>query len=246
MNSVQIDGDASRALALAVAVVEDDRLLREEISIHLVAHGFTVHAVGSALALDDIAQRAPIGLYVIDLNLPGETGLSLAARLRKSRPEAGIVILTARVALSDRLAAYREGGADVYLSKPVAPDELVLVLRGLGRRIRRASEIDDWKLSLRERTLTGPLPGQHFRLTHREKALLIALAQARDNTLESAALCDLFADDDESGSMNKHALEELVARLRRKFKVVQPEGAEPAIKSVWGYGYQLCVPIMLG
>jgi len=245
MNRLPHPGVSATLRPLAVALVEDDRLLREEIEIHLSASGFRVHPAGSALALDDIAGREPIDLYVIDINLPGENGLSLAARIRRTRPEAGIVILTARVALTDRLAGYREGGADAYLSKPVAPDELVLVLQGLGRRLRDTADIEEWTLSLRERTLSGPLPEQRFRLTHREKTLLVALIQARDNTVESAVLCDLFADENHSIELTKHALEELVARLRRKFKAVQPEGAESAVKSVWGHGYQLCIPITL-
>jgi DNA-binding response OmpR family regulator len=245
MTALTLPGGTSGARPLAVALVEDDRLLREEISIYLGAHGFRVHAVGSALALDDLAGREPIDLYVVDINLPGESGLRLAARLRKSRPETGIVILTARIALADRLAAYREGGADAYLSKPVSPDELVLVLQGIGRRLRSIEDPEEWTLSLRERTLTGPQPGQRFRLTHRERTLLIALIQASDNTVESAVLCDLYSDEEGEVEMTKHALEELVARLRRKFKTVQSPGAEPAIKSVWGYGYQLCVPVTL-
>jgi DNA-binding response OmpR family regulator len=54
----------------------------------------------------------------------------------------------------------------------------------------------------------------------------------------------LFADEDDDSSMSKHALEEMIARLRKKFKSVQAEGDEPAIKSVWGVGYQLCVRIL--
>ena len=164
--------------------------------------------------------------------------------LRQARPEAGIVILTARVGLTDRLAGYRDGGADVYLSKPVSPDELVLVLQGLGRRVRHPESAQGWTLSLRERTLTGPSPEQRFRLTHREKVLLVALIQAKDNAVESALLCDLYTDDG-AVEMTKHALEELVARLRRKFKAVQPEGAEPAIKSICGFGHQLCIQVLL-
>jgi DNA-binding response OmpR family regulator len=245
MNRNSRFGEQSPTRPLSVAVIEDDRILREEVSIHLSMNGFQVHPAGSALALDDIAGREPIDLYVIDINLPGESGLSLSARLRQARPEAGIVILTARVGLTDRLAGYRDGGADVYLSKPVSPDELVLVLQGLGRRVRHPESAQGWTLSLRERTLTGPSPEQRFRLTHREKVLLVALIQAKDNAVESALLCDLYTDDDGAVEMTKHALEELVARLRRKFKAVQPEGAEPAIKSIWGFGYQLCILVTL-
>jgi DNA-binding response OmpR family regulator len=99
-------------------------------------------------------------------------------------------------------------------------------------------------MNLRDRTLASPHSEQRLRLTHREKALLVALIQAKDNLLDSSVLCEIIdhgpADD---APLTKHALEEAVARLRKKFKSIQPPEAEPAIKSVWGVGYQLCVPI---
>jgi DNA-binding response OmpR family regulator len=235
----------SSAEKLTVALVEDDRLLRGEIESHLTAHGFVVFAANSASALDDILARQAIDLYILDLNLPGESGLSLCKRLRESLPNAGIVIMTARVALHDRLAGYSHGGADFYLTKPVSPDELVLVLQNLGRRVKKLVSDNSWSLSLRDRLLTGPQEGQKLRLTNREKVLLVSLSHAKGHILESGALCDLFSRVDDEEGMTKHALEELIARLRKKFKSVQEGDAEPAIKSVWGVGYQLCVPISL-
>lgn len=240
-----INMNPEMASPLVVALVEDDRLLREGIAEHLQANGFLVHAVNSATALDDLLAVEAVDLYILDLNLPGESGLSLSRRLRKSLPNAGIVIMTARVALPDRISGYKDGGADIYLTKPMAPDELVLVLLSLGRRVKKTSTGKEWFLSIRDRTLTGPEPSQKLRLTHREKALLVALSQAKNNTLESGALCDIYSGEDSDELMSKHALEELVARLRKKFRQVQSENEEAAIKSVWGVGYQLCVQISL-
>ena len=232
------------ARPLVVALVEDDRLLREEVELHLQSHGFIVHVANSASGLDDLMAHTFFDLYLIDWNLPGESGLSLSRRLRQAVPTAGIVIMTARVALNDRLTGYREGSADIYMTKPVAPDELVMVLRSLGRRLHAHLTSREWVMNLRDRTMTGPQPEQKLRLTHREKALLVALVQAKDNTLGSDLLCDLIDNGyTEDTSLTKHALEEAVARLRKKFRSVQAPDAEPAIKSVWGVGYQLCLPI---
>ena len=66
-----------------------------------------------------------------------------------------------------------------------------------------------------------------------------------DNTLESGALCDLYSSDESDELMSKRMLEELVHRLRKKFKAVQEADAEPAVKSVWGVGYQLCLRMSL-
>jgi DNA-binding response OmpR family regulator len=229
---------------LSVALVEDDALLREEIEIHLRAHGMRVHSTNSAAGLDDLLARDAMDVFLIDLNLPGESGLSLCKRLREALPQVGIVICTGRTALIDRIAGYRQGGADFYLTKPVSPDELVLVIESLGRRLKQSNSADSWHLSLRDRTLQGPLPEQKLSITSREKTLLVALMQAKDNTLDSGVLCDLFGDENSERSISKHALEELVARLRKKFKSVQSEGSEPAIKSVWSVGYQLCIRVL--
>ncbi len=229
--------------SLSVAVVEDDALLRQEIEIHLRAHGMVVHAANSAAGLDDLTAHEVIDVFLIDLNLPGESGLSLCKRLRESLPQAGIVICTGRTSLVDRIAGYRQGGADFYLTKPVSPDELVLVIEGLGRRLKKTSSTASWSLSLRDRTLQGPLPEQKLQITSREKTLLVGLMQAKDNTLDSGVLCDLFGKEGSDHAISKHSLEELVARLRKKFKAVQVEGSEPAIKSVWGVGYQLCLRV---
>jgi len=229
---------------LVVALVEDDRLLREEIELHLCQQGFIVHVANSASGLDDLMAQTYFDIYVLDWNLPGESGLSLSRRLRQALPQAAIVMMTARVALTDRLSGYRDGGADIYMIKPVAPDELVMVLQSLGRRLQAHNTDQDWVMNLRDRTLTGPQSEQKLRLTHREKAMLVALIQAKDNLLDSNVLCDLIDQGQtDDGAMSKHALEEVVARLRKKFKTVQPPHAEPAIKSVWGVGYQLCVSV---
>jgi DNA-binding response OmpR family regulator len=230
---------------LRVALIEDDRLLSEEIVEHLSAHGFDTYAVNSAAACDTLLERTAVDLFVIDWNLPGESGLSLSTRIRAALPSAGILMMTARAGLYDRLTGYEQGGADVYLTKPVAPDELIAVLLRLGRRVKPLDRDAEWSLSLRERTLLGPKLEQKIRLTGQEITLLVALAQARENTLGWLVLCDLYSRDDHDHIMSKHALEEMVARLRKKFKAFSAEGAEPAIKAVRGIGYQLCIRVRM-
>jgi DNA-binding response OmpR family regulator len=235
----------SKKSSLVVAVVEDDVLLRQEIVAHLKANQFETHDVSTAAALDDLTTSRPIDIYIIDLNLPGESGMSLCNRLRQRTPNVGIVIMTGRVALHDRLTGYSHGGADFYLTKPVSPEELTMVLQNLGRRVKNLTHEHDWQLSLRDRTLQPPGESTKIRLTAREKILLVALSQANDFTLESGAICDLFTSVNVDEGMSKHALEELIARFRKKMKSFHSPGSESAIKSVWGVGYQLCIPINL-
>lgn len=132
-----------------------------------------------------------------------------------------------------------------YLNKPISPDELVMVLQNLGRRIRGVGVKVEWTLSLQDRTLIGPDPQQSLHLTNREKILILALIQAKDFSLESGHLCDLFTSSDSDDFMSKHALEEFIARLKRKFKILPQCNDKPLIKSIWGFGYQLCLNIQI-
>jgi DNA-binding response OmpR family regulator len=231
----------SNSHQFVVALVEDDRLLRQEVETHLKANGFLVYSASSAAELNDSVIQESIDIFIIDMNLPGESGLSLSKRIRASLPNAGIVIMTANSNLHDRIAGYSHGGADMYLTKPVSPVELVLVLQGLGKRVKKLLTENSWTLQIQDRVLITPDGSQKLRLTSREKTLLIALANAKGNVLDSGSLSDLFTTDDIDDIMTKHALEEMIARLRKKIKSVTPTDTEPAIKSVWGKGYQLCL-----
>ena len=179
-----------------VALVEDDRLLRQEVETHLKANGFLVYSASSAAELNDSVIQESIDIFIIDMNLPGESGLSLSKRIRASLPNAGIVIMTANSNLHDRIAGYSHGGADMYLTKPVSPVELVLVLQGLGKRVKKLLTENSWTLQIQDRVLITPDGSQKLRLTSREKTLLIALANAKGNVLDSGSLSDLFTTDD--------------------------------------------------
>ena len=124
--------------SLRVALVEDDPLLRKEMHYHLKQQGFLVYAVDRGSSLDELLLTEPIDTVVLDLNLPGEDGLSIAKRIRLSIPSIVIVMLTARTATPERLRGY-EAGADIYLSKPIDPEELTATLLSQHRRTQRTA-----------------------------------------------------------------------------------------------------------
>ena len=139
---------------MRIAVVEDDPLLRQEITRYLKKIGFTAFELNNGKGLDDLLSSEVIDALILDLNLPGEDGLSIAKRIRLIYPKMGIIILTARSALIDRLKGY-ESGADVYLSKPIASEELVATLLSLNNRITNQNKQDTWTLDLPNRQLLG-------------------------------------------------------------------------------------------
>jgi len=229
---------------IRVALVEDDPLLRKEMHFHLKQQGFLVFAVQSGKSLDELLMTEPLDALVLDLSLPGEDGISIANRIRRSIPGMGIVMLTARTALPDRIRGY-EAGADVYLSKPVAPEELTLTLLSLARRVKKVDETPVWTLDLRDRSIYGAEPWQKAFLTNSERALLLALAQAPSHMLETDMICELLSQRSGTSDMGKRALESLVSRLRKKLESLSGQDAEPALKAVWGIGYQLCVLVIV-
>ena len=228
---------------MRVALVEDDALLRKEIHFHLKQNGFLVFAVNSGRSLDDLLITEPIDALVLDLSLPGEDGISIARRLRVSIPSIGIIMLTARAAIPDRLKGY-EAGADIYLSKPVAPEELTAALMGMYRRSRLLNKTAlSWVISLQDRSIMSPRSEEKVFLTNSEKTLLVGLTQASSHVLETEVICEMLSQRPDVDDIGKRALESLVSRLRKKLSVLSEDGAEPALKAVWGVGYQLCIPI---
>jgi DNA-binding response OmpR family regulator len=118
-----------------IALVEDYRTHREELEDLLRAEGFDAHGVESGEALTALLQRkGSFDLVVLDLNLPGEDGLSIARRLQSTSPATRIIMLSGRVKGSDKIQGY-EAGADVYLTKPQRPKELLAVIWALTRRM---------------------------------------------------------------------------------------------------------------
>jgi len=227
---------------IRIALVEDDALLRKEIFYHLKQADFQVFAVSNGRSLDELLITEPIDIFILDLTLPGEDGLSIAKRIRASIPKVGIVMMTARGSTADRVKGY-ESGADIYLYKPVAPEELAAGLQSLIRRLTPSFSIPRWKLNLTDRSIVGPSVGQRAVLTNSEKVLLVGLIQAPNHTLENEVIAEILSQRSGTEDMGKRALESLVSRLRRKLGEISEPGADVALKSVWGVGYQLCISI---
>ena len=118
-----------------IALVEDDFLLRKEIFHHLKESGFQVFGLSDGKALDELLQTQKIDIFILDLMLPGEDGLAISRRIRSTIDRAGIIIVTARGSDADRTLGY-DSGADIYINKPVSPDELSVSLHSLMRKLK--------------------------------------------------------------------------------------------------------------
>ncbi len=218
---------------LNILVVEDYDVLREAIVRTLVRAGHRALGVSMAEDVDDLPMGCMPDLYVIDLNLPGEDGLSLVRRIRASAPTTKIVLATARTAIADKVAGYA-AGADIYLPKPVAPEELVAIAESLGNRTpgQPVGETHLLRLISRQLMLQGP-QGRRL-LTQAEVSILGALARAPNQFLEHWQVAQLLGAD---VTPSKDSQEVRIGRLRKK--LLACGAAIPAIKAVRGHGYKL-------
>jgi DNA-binding response OmpR family regulator len=229
----QASAEVAEPPSLHILVVEDNDNLREATVDFLITQGH--HATGVVLAedVDDTPTRDLPDLYLIDVNLPGEDGFSLAARIRRSQPLAGIVLVTARGQLTDRLQGYSTG-ADNYLVKPVEKLELLACVNNLARRLRPVHErSNELSLNHQKLMLTGPLG--EIALTHGEEQLLAALCRAAGQKLERWQAMQLI-DTKDKGLVAAN-LEMRISALRKKLSACG--ASADAIRTLRGFGYGL-------
>ena len=219
-----------------ILVVDDDVRLRALLSRFLAEQGFRVTTAEHAGEARDKLRFLQPDLMVLDIMMPGESGLSLTEALRRDQLDLPVLLLTARGAPDDRIAGF-EAGADDYLPKPFEPNELVLRIRAILRRAA-PSAAPAAPVQLGEASFDperGELrsPAGTVRLTGGEAALLTALARRPHEVLSREDLAAAIGTD-ESG---ERAIDVQVTRLRRK---IEADPREPRfLLTVRGRGYVL-------
>ena len=217
-----------------VLVVDDDTRLRELLRKYLSENGFLVVTASDAQDARSKLESLAFDLIVLDLMMPGESGLDFCENLRRTSA-VPILMLTAMGEPEDRIAGL-ERGADDYLAKPFEPRELLLRIHSILRRVPREPSAPT-PVRLGE-VLFDPerdellRDGERIRLTSVEAALLRALAASpgiilgREDLMESSG----------AGTSGR-AVDVCVTRLRRK---IEPDPRLPRyLQTVRGKGYVL-------
>ena len=217
-----------------ILVVDDDTRLRELLKTFLSRNGFRVTTAGHAPEARQRLAALDFDLIVLDVMMPGETGLAFAAELRRT-DDVPILMLTAMGEAKDRIAGL-ETGVDDYLGKPFEVRELLLRIQSVLRRNKPGAEparqvnFGPFQFDLELGELTQK--GKRVPLTDAEVGLLRALTARLGEVLSRETLSKSVG-----AAVNERAIDVQVTRLRRK---IEPDAAFPRyLRTVRGQGYRL-------
>ncbi len=223
-----------------ILVVDDDTRLRELLKTFLSRSGFRVSTAKDAAEARQHLEALGFDLIVLDVMMPGQTGLDFADEVRKTN-DVPILMLTAMGEPKDRIAGL-EKGVDDYLGKPFEVRELLLRIQSVLRRGRPATAVEA-AADIDRKVTFGPLQfdlalgeltqkGKRVPLTDAEISLLRALTGRMGEVLSREALCKSVGSE-----VNERAIDVQVTRLRRK---IEPDPGFPRyLRTVRGQGYRL-------
>lgn len=227
---VLMGGDRGRVL-----VVDDDAAIRRSLERGLRLGGFTVDLADDGRPALDIARRTPPDAIVLDISMPGLSGIEVCRTLREEDNDVPVLMLSALDETADRIAGLQAGGDD-YLVKPFALQELVLRLQALLRRRppRDTDLVRVGGLCLDPAARTVDLDGRRLDLTRREFELLHVLARNAGIVLTRDQLLDRVWGYD--FDVRTDAVDTFVSYLRRKLEAA---GRARIIHTVRGVGFVL-------
>jgi two-component system response regulator MprA len=224
---------------MRVLVVDDDRAVRDALRRVLTLAGYEVQSAdGGAEAIEAVVQSVPDAV-VLDVGMPEIDGLEVCERLRRLGNRVPILMLTARVEVSDRVAGL-DAGADDYLVKPFDNDELKARLRALLRRSGPDGDPDELsfaEVSLDRSRHGAAVDGRVAELTRTEYQLLELFLRNPRQVLPHSVIYDRVWGYDFGAASN--ALRVYVGYLRRKLQEI---GARDLIHTVRGVGYVMREP----
>jgi two-component system phosphate regulon response regulator PhoB len=221
-----------------ILVVDDERDITALVAYHLARAGYRVTTASDGAAALKAVQAEPPDLVVLDVMLPGKSGIDVLGELRRrdDTRDVGVILLTARKNEPDRIQGL-SAGADDYLTKPFSPEELVLRIGAVLRRLRAPAQagsgvLKSGPLTIDRAAHTVEVNGAAVDLTPLEYRLLLLLAERRGRVQSRPQLLEQVWDaqaDIQTRTVDMH-----VQRLRTKLG----EAGE-LIETVRGFGYRM-------
>jgi len=224
---------------MRLLLIEDDERLVDSLGERLRAAGFALDVSRNGVEGLYAGEEFPIDLAIIDLGLPGMSGLDVIRRLREHGRDFPILILTARSDWQDKVSGL-EAGADDYLTKPFQPEELLArvnaLLRRAGGHARPRVELGPLTVDLiAQRVWRG---NTEIELTSFEYKVLNYLVLHPGEVVTKTELSEHIYEEDDDRDSN--VIEVFIGRLRRK---LDPDGSMNPIETLRGRGYRLAIGV---
>ena len=220
---------------MRILVIEDERKVAEFVARGLRAERFAVDVANDGQAGWDMARVCQYDLVVLDLMLPGLNGLEVLKRIRRQGSQVPVLILTARAGTAEKVEKF-EAGADDYLTKPFAFDELLVRVKALLRRgyPDRSSLLRVGDLEIDRQKQQARRAGKRIELTSKEYGLLEYLASNAGRIMSRTMIIEHVWDESFQGLTN--IVDVYVRHLRSK---VDDPSPKKLIRTVRGVGYSI-------
>lgn len=219
---------------MRILLIEDELTLQQQLRKQLEEHSYTVDTSADGNDGLFIAREYPLDAAIIDIGLPGISGLDVIRALRAEGNTLPILVLTARGQWQDKVAGL-EAGADDYLTKPFHFEELNARLQALLRRSAKVATntMQCGSLHIDFTQQQASIDDQLLNLTSFEYRLLEHMVRHAGEVLSKAALADyLYPHDDDCDS---NVIEVMIGRLRKK---LDQKGSQTPIETLRGRGYR--------
>jgi two-component system copper resistance phosphate regulon response regulator CusR len=220
---------SDRAEAMRILVIEDERKVAEFVGRGLRDQRFAVDVVNDGQAGWEMASTCHYDLVVLDLMLPGLSGIEVLKRIRRRGSQVPVLVLTARAGTAEKVENF-EAGADDYLTKPFAFDELLVRVKALLRRGSSLLRIGDLELDRQKQQ--AKRAGKRIELTPKEYSLLEYLAANAGRVMSRTMIIEHVWDESFQGLTN--IVDVYVRHLRSK---VDDQNPNKLIRTVRGVGY---------
>jgi len=221
---------------MKILLVEDETGLSDSISSYLKQEGYLCEVVKDYKSADEKIELYQYDCILVDINLPDGNGLNLVKSLKRLKAQAGIIIISARNAVDDKIEGL-DLGADDYLSKPFSLAELNSRIKSVLRRrkFEGNNEILFNEITLKPAESTVYVKGVVLNLTKKEYDLILFLINNKNRVLTKETIAEHLWGDDMDMADSYDFIYTHIKNLRKK---LMDKGCEDYVKTVYGMGYK--------
>lgn len=221
---------------MKILLIEDEPELRRSVKQFLHQEGYVVESASDFSKASDKAGVYDYDCVLVDITLPGGNGLDIVKQLKKAKSKAGIIIISAKNSLDDKVAGL-ELGADDYLTKPFHLSELNARIKSVIRRMsfEGSKEIVFEEIKINPEALTVLVKGKNISLTKKEFDLLVFFVSNKNRVITKESIAEHLWGDDMDMADSYDFIYSHIKNLRKK---LIESGAKDYISTVYGAGYK--------